>query len=50
MEKNYEKQYNKFTKFDQDIMTNLFFQLGTENNRVYQFEKFKKKTKCKLQL
>ena len=41
MEKNYEKQYNKITKFDQDIMSNLFFQLGTEHNRVYQFEKFK---------
>ena len=42
MEKNYEKQYNKFSKFDQDIMSYLFFKLGTEHNRVYQFEKFKK--------
>ena len=42
MELNYEKQYNKLTKFDRDIMSNLFFQLGTEHNRVYQFEKFKK--------
>ena len=26
MELNYEKQYNKLTKFDRDIMSNLFFQ------------------------
>ena len=48
MEKNYEKRYNKITKFNQNIMSNLFFQLGTEHNRVYQFEKLKNNIKNKI--
>ena len=48
MEKNNEKRYNKITKFNQNIMSNLFFQLGTEHNRVYQFEKLKNNIKNKI--
>jgi hypothetical protein len=41
MENNYEMKYNKFSKFDKDVMSNLFFQLGVDHNRLFQFEKLK---------
>ena len=41
MERNYEMKYNKFSKLDQNVMSNLFFQLGSQNNRILQFEKLK---------